>query len=41
MNYLEAKTVLLRNNPQIPFSLVAIEITALIGVAATLVWIFA
>jgi hypothetical protein len=41
MNYLEAKTVLLKDNPRIPLSLVAAEIAALVSVAATLVWFFA
>jgi hypothetical protein len=41
MNYLEAKTVLLKNNPQIPFTLVAAEIATLVSVAAILVWFFA
>jgi len=41
MNYLDAKTVLLRNNPRIPLSLVAIEIVALLCVAGLLVRIFA
>jgi hypothetical protein len=41
MNYLEAKTVLLKDNPRIPLSLVAIEIAALVCVAAMLVRIFA
>jgi hypothetical protein len=41
MNYLEAKTVLLKDNPHIPFSTVAIEIATLVSVAAMLVWIFA
>lgn len=41
MNYLEAKTVLMRNNPQMPFHLIAIEVVALVCLAAILVKIFA
>jgi len=41
MNYLEAKTVLIKDSPHIPLSLVAIEIAALLCVAALLVRIFA
>lgn len=41
MNYLEAKTVLLRDTPRIPLTLIALEVATLTGVAAMLVWIFA
>ena len=41
MNYLEAKTVLLKESPQIPFKLIAVEFVTLAGVAGVLVQIFA
>lgn len=40
MNYLEAKTVLLKDSPQIPFKLIAVEVVTLVGVAGLLVQIF-
>lgn len=41
MNYLEAKTVLLNNPPQVPLKLIAIEAAALVGIAGLLVQVFA
>ena len=41
MNYLEAKSVLLRKSPEVSFTLVAIEVVAMLGVASLLVWAFA
>jgi len=42
MNYLEAKTVLMQNSRlRVPFTLFAIEAAALVGVAASLVLLFA
>ena len=41
MNYLEAKTVLLKGSPQIPFKLIAIEVVAMVGIAGILVRLFA
>ena len=40
MNYLEAKTVLLKESPRIPFKFIAIEAAAMIGIAGLLVRIF-
>ena len=40
MNYLEAKTVLLKDPPQIPFKMIAIEAATMIGIAGILVQIF-
>ena len=43
MNYLEAKTVLLPSTrqPQLPFKLFAVEVLALLAMAAILVRLFA
>ena len=41
MNYLEAKNVLLKNPPQIPFKMMAIEAAVLVGIAGLLVQVFA
>ena len=41
MNYLEAKTVLLKNPPRVPLKLIAIEAAALVGIAGLLVQVFA
>jgi hypothetical protein len=41
MNYLEAKTVLLKGSPQIPFKLIAVEAVTMVGVAGILVQFFA
>ena len=41
MNYLEAKTVLLKDSPQIPFKLLAVEVAAMIAIAGILVRLFA
>ncbi|MDJ0777960.1 MAG: hypothetical protein QNJ85_08865 [Gammaproteobacteria bacterium] len=41
MNYLEAKIELLKESPQIPFKMFAIEAAVMIGVAGLLVQIFA
>ncbi len=41
MNYLEAKTELLKQSPPMPLRLIAIEAVALVAVAGLLVKIFA
>lgn len=41
MNYLEAKSSLLRDQPQIPVGMLAIEIATLLCVAALMVRFFA
>ncbi len=41
MNYLEAKTVLLKGSPQIPFKLIAVEAVTMVGIAGILVQFFA
>ena len=41
MNYLEAKTVLLKESPHIPLHLIAIEAAVLVATAGVLVKIFA
>ena len=41
MNYLQAKSELLKESPQVPFKLLAIEAAAMIGVAGVLVRLFA
>ena len=41
LNYLEAKTVLSKDHPEVPFTLLALEVAGMTGIAATLVWIFA
>lgn len=41
MNYLEAKTVILEDSPQVPFKLIAIEAMAMVAVAGILVQLFA
>ena len=40
MNYLEAKTVLLKESPRIPFKMIAIEAVVMIGFAGLLVQLF-
>lgn len=40
MNYLQAKTVLLKNPPQVPLKMIVIEAAALLGIAGILVQIF-
>ena len=40
MNYLEAKMQLQKKAPQIPFNLMAIEATAMVAIAAGLVYLF-
>ena len=41
MNYLEAKTELLKEAPPIPMHLIAIEAAALVAIAGVLVKVFA
>ena len=42
MNYIDAKTVLMQNTRlKVPFTLFAIEAAALVGLAASLVLLFA
>ena len=41
MNYIEAKAVLLKDTPQIPFKMIVIEAAAMVGVAGLLVQFFA
>ena len=40
MNYLAAKSELLRDAPQLPLKLIAIEAAALVGLAGILVMLF-
>ncbi len=40
MNYLSAKIELLKEAPQIPFRMMAIEAAAMVGVAGLLVQVF-
>ena len=40
MNYLEAKTVILKDSPPVPFKLIAIEAMAMVSVAGILVLLF-
>ena len=40
MNYLQAKTVLLKNPPRVPLKMIALEAAALIGIAGILVQLF-
>ena len=40
MNYLEAKTVLLEDSPQVPLKAIAVEAAALVALAAILVMVF-
>ena len=41
MNYLEAKTVLLKSQPEISWRLIGLEAAILVGVAGILVHLFA